>query len=137
MPIKNKSKRNKNKRDRIKKDPAFRFKEYVSAEFRKLLKRNRNSVLLKYLPYTINQLKNHIEKQFEPWMSWSNHGRYSAQNHTDNPTWQLDHIIPQSDLPYTSFRDKNFKKCWSLENLRPLCSKQNLIEGVQRIRHKK
>lgn len=24
--------------------------------------------------------------------------------------WQIDHIIPQSKLPYTSMKDKNFKK---------------------------
>ena len=25
--------------------------------------------------------------------------------------------------------DENFKKCWALSNLRPLNSKQNLLEG--------
>ena len=35
-------------------------------------------------------------------------------------TWNIDHIIPQSTLPYTSMDDEIFKKCWALENLRPL-----------------
>jgi hypothetical protein len=47
-----------------------------------------------------------------------------------------DHIIPQSKLQYTSMKDENFKKCWSLENLRPLSAKQNVIDGATRIRHK-
>jgi hypothetical protein len=33
-------------------------------------------------------------------------------------------------------QDDNFSKCWSLGNLRPLSSKQNLIDGIRRNRHK-
>lgn len=33
-------------------------------------------------------------------------------------------------------KDEDFKKCWALSNLRPLCAKQNLIDGVTKIRHK-
>ena len=33
--------------------------------------------------------------------------------------------------------DDNFKKCWALENLRPLAAKLNIKEGAQRIRHNK
>ena len=50
-------------------------------------------------------------------------------------TWQIDHIIPQSDLPYTSMTDYNFRRCWALENLRPFSAKQNQLDGVTRIRH--
>jgi 5-methylcytosine-specific restriction endonuclease McrA len=72
-------------------------------------------------------------------MNWNNHGKYNAKTWDDNDpstwTWQVDHIIPRSDLPYTSMEDDNFKKCWSLDNLRPLSAKQNIIEGSQKIRH--
>ena len=51
--------------------------------------------------------------------------------------WHIDHIIPQSLLPYSSMEDDNFKKCWALSNLRPLSAKQNLLDGANRIRHKK
>jgi len=51
-------------------------------------------------------------------------------------TWQIDHIIPHSDLPYDSMDHPNFQKCWALDNLRPLSAKQNLEEGTRRIRHK-
>lgn len=43
-------------------------------------------------------------------MSWENYGDY----------WQIDHIVPQSKLCFSSMEDDNFKKCWALENLRPL-----------------
>ena len=96
--------------------------------------------IMKHLLYTINELKQHLEFQFEPWMNWNNQGRYIPENWDDNDEntwkWQLDHIIPQSDLPYSSMEDDNFKKCWSLNNLRPYSAKQNLLDGVNRIRHK-
>ena len=41
-------------------------------------------------------------------------------------TWKIDHIIPQSKLPYSSMEEENFKICWALENLRPLSAKENL-----------
>lgn len=72
-------------------------------------------------------------------MTWQNKGTYNKATWDDNDpttwTWQLDHIIPQSDLPYSSMEEDNFKKCWSLNNLRPLSSKQNLLDGVYRKRH--
>lgn len=73
-------------------------------------------------------------------MSWNNYGAYRRSVWDDNDpstwTWQIDHIIPQSDLPYQSMEDEKFKICWSLTNLRPYSSKQNLLDGVQRNRHK-
>jgi hypothetical protein len=51
--------------------------------------------------------------------------------------WNIDHIIPQSDLIYASMEDENFKKCWALSNLRPYSAKQNILDGTGRTRHKK
>ena len=73
-------------------------------------------------------------------MTWNNQGVYIPKiwNDQDPATWkwQIDHIIPQSDLPYTSMEDDNFKRCWSFENLRPLNAKQNFQDGILRKRHK-
>jgi hypothetical protein len=70
-------------------------------------------------------------------MSW---GKYNYKNWNDNDpttwTWQLDHIVPQASLPYTSMKEENFRKCWELTNLRPYSAKQNLLDGSNRIRHK-
>jgi hypothetical protein len=51
--------------------------------------------------------------------------------------WNLDHIIPNSEFKYISIQDDEFKKCWSLSNLRPLSAKQNVLDGANKIRHKK
>lgn len=121
-------------------DPFFKLRKRISASvwfYLKLNKssKNRNSII-NYLPYSIRELKKHIEKQFEFWMTWQNWGRYIASQWDDNDsstwTWQLDHINPQSELPYTSMEDENFQKCWALKNLRPLSAKQNLNDGNRR-----
>ena len=71
------------------------------------------------LPYTPQELREHIENQFDEKMNWDNYGDY----------WQIDHIIPQAALPYRSLEDKNFQKCWALENLRPLEVTENIRKG--------
>jgi hypothetical protein len=125
-------------------DPIFKLRDNVRVMIRLMIFNNygskNGSSISEYLPFTITELRKHLEQQFEPWMTWENYGKYKAKTWDDNDpstwTWQIDHIIPQSDLPYSSMEDDNFKKCWSLENLRPLSSKINSIEGAKRIRHK-
>jgi hypothetical protein len=79
-------------------------------------------------------LRNHLEKQFEPWMNWNNYGIYNSKTwDNDDPAtwnWSIDHIVPQYRLPYQSMDEENFKKCWALKNLRPMNAKQNLLDGV-------
>jgi len=100
-------------------DPAWRLRRLVSGAVYNALKANdggkNGGSILDYLPYSINELKEHLEKQFEPWMSWDNHGE-----------WHIDHIYPQSKLPFDSLEHPNFQKCWALENLRPLCAIKNM-----------
>jgi len=128
---------------RRKTDPCFRIRGAISANINFNLKSNnsnkRGKSCLNYLPYTLEELKLHLEKQFESWMTWDNYGKYNHKvwNNYDSTTWtwQIDHIIPQSCLPYTSMDEDNFKKCWALSNIRPLSSKQNFLDGVKRSRH--
>lgn len=92
-----------------------------------------------YLPYSFQELKDHLENQFESWMNWDNYGLYNAKIWDDNDfstwTWNIDHIIPQSTFQYSSMEDLQFQQCWALTNLRPLASKSNFLEGVRRDRH--
>jgi len=125
-------------------NPVFKLRNRVSSEIKKALKKlgssKKGHSVLEYLPYTMQEMKDHLESQFEPWMTWDNHGKYSVKkwNDTDQTTWkwQIDHIIPQADLLYTSMEEENFQKCWALSNLRPLSAKQNLLDGIYRKRHK-
>lgn len=125
----------KNKKKRRENDPIFRLREAVSSYIRMFINKNGKSIL-KYFPYTIEELKRHIESQFEPWMNWDNHGVYDSLTWDDNDpatwTWQLDHIVPHSTFNYTSMEDLSFQECWSLKNLRPYSAKQNIIDGNRR-----
>jgi hypothetical protein len=71
--------------------------------------------------YNVTQLKHHLEKQFTPEMSWNNYGTY----------WHIDHKIPISVFNYKTATDIDFKKCWSLKNLRPLEAKENIRKGAK------
>lgn len=112
-------------------DPTYKLYHLISNKIRAALNGNKaGKSFKKYLTYTLDELKQHIESQFEPWMTWDNWGVYDCKSWNDNDistwTWQIDHIIPHSKFKYVSMNDENFKKCWKLNNLRPLSSKHNL-----------
>jgi hypothetical protein len=126
-------------------DPVFKLRLAVSRTIAASLKDNNSDKngksVVNNLSYSISDLKQHLESLFEPWMTWSNYGKYSKKSWNDKDIntwkWNIDHIIPQSDLLYNSMEDENFKKCWALNNLRPLSAKQNLLDGCARSRHLK
>lgn len=127
---------NKNKsyrKMRRKRDNLFKLKTTISSIISASCKKNLNT---KYLPYSIQQLKIHLESLFESWMNWENHGKYNINLWNDNDmstwTWQIDHIIPQSHFTFKTTDDESFKKCWALSNLRPLSAKQNVIDGARK-----
>jgi len=68
-----------------------------------------------FVPYTLGQLKEHLENLFQPNMSWNNYGE-----------WHIDHIKPISKFNIISHDCKDFKECWSLCNLQPLWRLDNL-----------
>jgi len=124
-------------------DPAYRLRRIVSAAIAKSLKsknlfKNKSS-FTKHVSYKMQELKKHLESQFESWMSWNNHGKYNSKTWNDNDsstwTWQIDHIIPHSRFLYVTMKSQCFQDCWALINLRPLNAKQNLMDGVTKNRH--
>lgn len=141
---KNRNKINTKFREKMLNDIQFaiyeRFRSLVKAHLKKYNISKKSKSIKNIMPYTIHKLREHLESQFEPWMNWDNWGKYNSENWNDNDastwTWQIDHIVPASTFKYTSMEDEEFKKCWSLENLRPLSAKQNIIDGASKIRHK-
>lgn len=80
---------------------------------------------VKRMEWTVEELKIHLESNFQSGMSWDNYGRNG---------WHIDHIIPDSWFNYDSMNHEDFKKSWSLDNLQPLwekdnCSKSNRYKG--------
>ncbi|MEO5367124.1 MAG: hypothetical protein H7831_12415 [Magnetococcus sp. WYHC-3] len=108
-------------------DPCYCLRKAISCSVWRALKKcfsskGENSVL-DFLPYTVEKLKDHLEKQFEPWMGWRNYGVWK---HGEERKWHIEHIYPQSLLPYDSMEHPNFQKVWALENLRPLEAIENI-----------
>jgi hypothetical protein len=107
---------------RRKSTPEKRLSSNVRKSIYKAIKRTpdgaKGGSTFDYLPYTPEQLREHIEKQFEEWMTWDNWGE-----------WHIDHITPQSALIYDSLTHTNFQKCWDLDNLRPISAKENLAKS--------
>ena len=126
-------------------DPVFYLRYRMSGAIRDGLSykdgSKKGKSILQYLPYTMAELKIHIENQFESWMNWNNHGRYNPntwdEKDTSTWTWQIDHIDPHANFQYKSMEDETFQQCWALSNLRPYSAKKNNEDGGSRIRHKK
>lgn len=72
-------------------------------------------------PYTIDQLKSHLERQFCDGMSWDNVGK-----------WEIDHIIPVKSFKIQSEGDDEFNACWALSNLRPMWKSDNRKKSFHR-----
>lgn len=70
---------------------------------------------IELLKYSSTELKNHISSLFIEGMDWSNHGTI----------WHIDHIIPISKFK----KDTPVYIVNSLDNLRPLWVKDNLIKN--------
>ncbi len=102
---------------RKKTDISFKLKSYMSSSISDSLKFNKQGNHWENLVgYTTEDFKQHLKSQFEPWMSWDNYGKPK----NNEKTWSIDHIIPISSYDITNYDCNDFKKCWSLNNLRPL-----------------
>lgn len=69
--------------------------------------------------YTVEELRIHLESQFDDAMTWENHGTY----------WHIDHKIPLAAFYFEKPEDPDFKRCWSLRNLQPLEAIENIRKG--------
>ncbi len=106
-------------KEKMKIDPILKLNINMYWAITKALKRKKltkcNKPYLDLVDFTLQELMNHVEKQFIDWMSWENYWK-----------WHLDHIIPKSRFNYNSPFDKEFIECWSLKNFQPLWATDNL-----------
>jgi len=125
----NKAKKAKQAKYRYHNDPNYKLRLLVASSVRYALKEGKGGESI--LPYvdwdSYEDLKEHLESQFEDWMTWDNHGEW----HPTEKRWHIDHIKPQSVLleGVETMDDPKFRECWSLENLRPLEARENISKG--------
>ena len=97
-------------------DPQFKLNGNMARSIRLALKGKKAGGKWETLVgYTLKDLVKHIEKQFEPWMTWQNYGK-----------WHIDHIRPKSFFKFKNIESSEFRKCWALSNLQPLEAIENL-----------
>ncbi len=109
-----------------KNDLHFKTKTGFSSLLRKRIKRyiflKRPDSDFSYLPYSVADLVNHIERQFKQGMTWRNYGLFG---------WQIDHKTPDCKFSYKSVHDKGFQRSWALDNLQPLWAEENMKKGIK------
>lgn len=110
------------KNERYINDVGYKLRCIISTAVRRSLLNDKDDSIRNILGYSIDELKTHLEKQFEDWMTWDNLGLTAK---TPKQTWQIDHIRPVNTFNITDIYCDDFKKCWALSNLRPLDSYLN------------
>lgn len=99
----------------IKKSNNSKLKKRIRGIILNAIKRNSTkSEAINILGCSIFEFKEHIEKQFEPWMNWNNYGKYNGE---PNYGWEYDHILP---IGYYK-TDEEVLKLNHYSNFRPLC----------------
>jgi len=102
-------------------DPKYRLRMVMSSAIYQTVKhRKANRSWLKLVDYTLEELIQHLERQFQPGMTWKNYGK-----------WHIDHIIPIAAWNFIAPKDPEFKKCWALINLQPLWARDNLSKHAR------
>ncbi len=114
-----KKRRNKIEREKRKNDIMAKLSCYMSNRIRFSLKSenlSKNNIHWENLIINnLQEIKEHLEKNFLPGMSWKNYGKL----------WHIHHIIPIIFFKFTSTDDVEFKYMWYIENLTPLWGKDN------------
>lgn len=93
-----------------KNDNVYRITRNIGSHVYQCLRRNKGGKSWQSLvSFTLEQLIDHLERQFRDGMTWDNYGPY----------WHLDHIKPIAAC-------ESFEEAWRLDNLQPLLAKENL-----------
>ena len=103
--------------DRRKNDPNFKLLTILRGRIKDVLRgHSKSDSTINVLGCTIEELWQHLEKQFQPNMTKENHGE-----------WHVDHIIPCTSFDLTD--PKQQVKCFHYTNLQPLWALDNLKKG--------
>jgi hypothetical protein len=123
-----KATRARRERERASTDPVFRLNRCVRSSMHASLQYGKGGKSWQELAgYSLGELRRHLEKQFQPGMTWDNYGE-----------WHVDHIIPKAMFSFTTHEDAGFRQCWALSNLQPLWAIDNLkksdtfLQGVEK-----
>ena len=99
-------------------DLNYKLIRRIRHRIREALKGNTKSISTKeLLGCSIEEVWEHLEKQFRPGMTRENYGKM----------WHVDHIKPCCLFDHSKTEEQ--KRCHHYTNLQPLWAKENLIKG--------
>ena len=96
-------------------DPQGYLRHIVSSRIQSALNSDKSKHSIEYLGCTIDEFKEHIEKQFIEGMTWENHGE-----------WHIDHIIP---IKYENPTLEETIERLHWTNTQPLWATENIAKG--------
>ena len=96
----------------------FRIIQILRSRLRKVAKRGNN---LKWLGCTPVDLREHLERQFQAGINWSNLGTGAGK-------WHIDHIVPCA--AFDMRQESERLACFHYTNLRPLWSHLNIEKAA-------
>jgi len=102
-------------------DPCYKLKKLLRVRLYHALKKNlKTGSAVKDLGCSVQELKEHLEKQFKEGMTWENWG-------FGEDKWNIDHIIPLASVDLSD-RNELIKVC-HYTNLQPLWQLDNIIKS--------
>ncbi len=108
--------------DRAEEYKMYKLKSNVARRIREILKQEKSMCTMKYVGCSLEELREHLESQFEEGMTWDNYGKYNIND--EKSGWHIDHIIPCNSF---NFQDKTeVDACFYYLNLQPLWGKENI-----------
>jgi hypothetical protein len=121
---------NQSKKKRLQNDLDFRLYCKTSADLYQYLKKVKQSKYnrtFNMLGYSVQNLREHVEKEMKPGMTWQNFGRNG---------WHIEHKVPKSIFQKIStFTDceqtkqQIMRECWSLSNLTTMIGNENISKS--------
>lgn len=106
---------------RYREDPSYKLSIILRRRLLHALKGNKKSAsTLQLLGTTVEHLRQHLEAQFLPEMTWENHGQGEGM-------WNIDHIVPCASFDLTN--EDQQRMCFHWTNLQPLWWKDNIVKS--------
>jgi len=120
----NKERSRKHDNDKYNNNELYKLKKILRSRLYCALKNDQKSgSAVSDLGCTIEEFKQHLESQFEDWMTWDNHGPYDK----DRRTWQIDHIDALANFDLSNREE--FLKVVHYSNMQPLLALDNILKS--------
>ena len=107
--------------NKYKTDINFRLTDLCRRRLLHALKGNsKTASTMELIGCTIDELRQHIESKFEPWMNWENQGRGG---------WDVDHI--KACFHFNMADPEQQRTCFNWSNLQPMEHIENIKKGTR------